>query len=320
MGVILFPTSFSLTIHNAMSRQRCWCFTENNPTGLLDFSNWTNLRYAIYQEEIADTGTHHFQGYCEFTTSTRLNTLKELIPTAHWEGRKGTAQQAIAYCKKDGNVGGPYEWGTPGGNQGTRTDIENYAAAVRRGDSDEKLLEEHLLAYAKFPNLAMRIKRATRAAAAPKVLEICPNIWQRAAMHILEQEASTRHIHWFVDRMGNTGKTHFARYITDTNPGKVYYSVGGKFADCAFAYAGEEIVILDYPRSAEQFVQYTFLECLINGWLTISKYESCTIRFPTPKILVFANFEPDKSKLSADRWDIHHIRDIRELRDDGRDI
>lgn len=35
-----------------------------------------------------------------------------------------------------------------------------------------------------------------------------------------------------------------------------------------------------------------------------TKYESTTFFFNKPIVLVFANFKPDRSKLSSDRWNV----------------
>lgn len=40
-----------------------WCFTINNPEGLLDFDTLPPHKYCVYQEEIGENGTLHFQGY-----------------------------------------------------------------------------------------------------------------------------------------------------------------------------------------------------------------------------------------------------------------
>jgi len=37
------------------------------------------------------------------------------------------------------------------------------------------------------------------------------------------------------------------------------------------------------------------------------KYQGSVVSFETVPVVVFANFYPDKGKLSEDRWDIHNI-------------
>lgn len=54
------------------------------------------------------SGTPHLQGYVCFNNRMRLNALKALAPTWHWEQARGTPQQASDYCKKEGDF---YEHG-----------------------------------------------------------------------------------------------------------------------------------------------------------------------------------------------------------------
>lgn len=118
-----------------MSRSRNWVFTENNPAGLLDCDDWPGLKFCVYQLEVGESGTEHFQGYCEFENPVRLATLQLCIPGAHWEVRRGTAQQARLYAsKEDTRVEGPFEWGTPSA-QGARSDLEEVARRLQDGES-----------------------------------------------------------------------------------------------------------------------------------------------------------------------------------------
>lgn len=114
-----------------MSQSRNFCFTLNNPTdeefeALLAYkSNYT----VIGKEKGEQNGTPHLQGYIEFASAKRITTLHKAFPRVHWEVRRGTAAQAAAYCKKDGDY---YEQGTPT-QQGKRTDLEDLARAALSG-------------------------------------------------------------------------------------------------------------------------------------------------------------------------------------------
>lgn len=73
----------------------------------------------------------HFQGYVEFEERKRLSALKGAeqpwLNQVHWEPRRGTQQEAIAYTvKEDTRVCGPYTYGEPeaaGQGQGKRSDL-----------------------------------------------------------------------------------------------------------------------------------------------------------------------------------------------------
>lgn len=90
-------------------RTRNWMWTLNNPTEE-ERSYFTGLQspprgiqYLIFQEERApDTGTIHFQGYLETPNTIRMSWLKNNFNSrAHYDIRRGTQEEAIAYCSKE---------------------------------------------------------------------------------------------------------------------------------------------------------------------------------------------------------------------------
>lgn len=129
------------------SRARNWLFTLNNPEGLLDEEQLraSGMTYCVYQEEVGEAGTHHYQGYIEFNSPKSLAAVKKIpgLEGAHWEVRRGTAAQAEAYCSKDDTrVGGPYRYGTPR-QQGKRNDILAAKRAIDEGADQWELTQEH---------------------------------------------------------------------------------------------------------------------------------------------------------------------------------
>lgn len=61
------------------------------------------VRYMVYGREVAPTtNTPHLQGYVSFPTVKSKTAAIKNLPGCHVEPRKGTQEQAIAYCKKDG--------------------------------------------------------------------------------------------------------------------------------------------------------------------------------------------------------------------------
>lgn len=283
---------------------RGWVFTLNNPVGDLP-TNAQDLRFTTYQLECGDNGTYHFQGVAEFTKPQRLAAVKRWLPTAHWEPRRGSPEQARQYANKEASrIAGPWTHGT-NSNQGKRADLDSFRDAIESGSSDAELLLEHATCMAKYPRFASTVRRALAAQRVEKITIQEPSQWQRVALQIAAEPPQLRKVHWFVDALGNGGKTYLCRHLMNAYP--TFYSVGGKHADIIYAYEGEGLVCFDFPRASEEFACYSVIEALKNGVVTISKYESRTFVFPIPIVLVFSNFEPDRSKLSADRWDVHYI-------------
>ncbi len=113
------------------------------------------MEYLVYQEEIGDSGTYHFQGYCEFKSQTRLAAVKAVLggDSVHIERRRGTAAQAIAYSKKDDTRvphTQPYEEGEPR-TQGKRLDLEGFKDEVMGGAKLRDVLDEHFGIIARYP-------------------------------------------------------------------------------------------------------------------------------------------------------------------------
>ncbi|XP_033725328.1 uncharacterized protein LOC117315288 [Pecten maximus] len=129
--------------------------------------------------------------------------------------------------------------------------------------------------------------------------------WQKKAIQQLEIQ-DNRTVLWIYDNEGNLGKTFLSQYLT-TKKDCIVTENGGK-KDLAYAY-GEEYVIFDYTRSMEEHINYSFIEVLKNGRIFSSKYESRIKIFEPAKIMCCANFMPDKTKLSQDRWMIWSLKD-----------
>ena len=130
------------------------CFTVNNPENPIEYDE-ERMHYLVYQIEQGENGTPHFQGYVEFKTRTALSVVKQLLggDRVHVERRRGTQEEAIAYCKKaDTRVEGPWEYGTPKANQqGKRNDIKEFKDAVVSGKRKRDLVEDHFVVLAKYP-------------------------------------------------------------------------------------------------------------------------------------------------------------------------
>lgn len=116
---------------NAQTRVREWVFRLSNPT--LTGEEYAELlaipcvRYFIFQLEVGDAGTPHFQGYIEMEKSTRFSAMKRLLTNGVWlDKRRGTRDQAREYAQKeDTHVDGPWTGGLwrESVTQGERVDL-----------------------------------------------------------------------------------------------------------------------------------------------------------------------------------------------------
>lgn len=139
---------------------RRWVFTLNNPEGRIDEDSVPRyVRYCVYQEEVGETGTHHFQGYVELGAPQRLSALSKWLPRAHWEIAMADRVRARAYAmKEDTRVGGPYEFGHwEDGGQGQRSDVQTLVSLINSGATTEEI-------WTQTPVLFLRFHRAISSA------------------------------------------------------------------------------------------------------------------------------------------------------------
>lgn len=218
-------------------------------------SNKRDIMYIIGREICPTTGTPHLQGYIKFNTKIRPKSITEFSNKIHWEKCKGTENENIDYCSKDGNF------------------ITNYPFVKR----PLKLIPLDQL----FP-------------------------WQLELLEIIKKPPDDRKIYWYWCEKGRSGKTSFCKLLAAKYAGVV---IGGKHGDALYAAAQIEsnLYIMDLERSSEVHVSYSAIESIKNGLFFSHKYKSEMINRNVCHFIVFANFPPEESKLSADRWVIKEL-------------
>lgn len=299
-----------------MAQSKNWLFTLNNPreheTILLQslVADDQSVSYLVYQlEEGEDTGTPHYQGYLQLTARKRLTQVKLLLgPRANIRRADGTAEQNKKYCTKLATrKEGPWEFGEMT-TKGKRNDISAFVEAMREMPlTDAEILEHHPQILAKYPRFVATARRLTAESRLTDPPFAARPGWQESLLGQLIVEPHPRKVMWYYDEVGGVGKSLFSRRFRDEHGGRPYVVTGGKHADIQYGYARQPVVFFDWPRSGEEAFPYGVVEAFKNGYFLNTKYESTPVYFNSPHVVVFANFSPDRSKLSADRWDIHVI-------------
>lgn len=125
-------------------RSRNYMYTVNNPEGQLapEEDEWElyHATFTQWQLEVGDTGTPHFQGYLELDSPCSLNQVKAIpgLEDAHFDVRRGTQAQALAYTSKEASrVEGPWTWGVLKA-QGVRSDLGGLRALVDEGEEKKR--------------------------------------------------------------------------------------------------------------------------------------------------------------------------------------
>ncbi|AXH73840.1 MAG: Rep domain protein [Cressdnaviricota sp.] len=140
-----------------------------------------------------------------------------------------------------------------------------------------------------------------------KVIEVL-RPWQQKCLDLYLTEPNDRHIHWFWESVGNVGKSAFIKYMIVNY--SILFSSGGKHADIINLVFNQDMdncngVFFNIPRSHKGRVDYASLECIKDGMICNTKYETGVKIFNSPHVFVFANFPPeDNDEMSADMWQI----------------
>lgn len=226
----------------------------------------------IAEIEKGESGTIHLQGYVEFPTRVRPIGYKGCPKEVHWGDKagkpaKGTRSQNINYCTKDYDA--QKEWAT---------EIFGNLKPPRK---------------IRFP--------------------VMDRWWQVDVLAEIAGEPDDRTIWWYWSEGGNLGKTTFCKYLTVHHEA---VPVSGKGNDvrnaiCTHLKATErtpELVVFPIPRSFDsEYVSYEAIENIKDMYFYSGKYEGGAVCGPCPHLFVFANFPPNESKMSADRWRVVNV-------------
>ena len=135
--------------------------------------------------------------------------------------------------------------------------------------------------------------------------------WQRNLLGKLDVPTD-REIIWVVGELGGEGKTWFQKYVEQyfgsrrvfrssiSNGPSLLHTISKRMLACV------DIFLINIPKSfSVNLIPYNVLEEIKDGRAISSKYDSKTMTFRTPNVLVvFSNKLPRKDYVSKDRWKI----------------
>jgi len=147
----------------------------------------------------------------------------------------------------------------------------------------------------------------------PKPIKILTDLrpWQRAIEKLITgTDPDGRSIHWYWENVGGVGKSSFCKYMHVKHNTLIIQ--GGKLSDISNIIFNTDMervsaLVIDIPRVNQNKVSYAAIECILNGMITNTKYETGIKCFNPPHIIIFSNFEPDMEGLSVDRWQVTNI-------------
>lgn len=284
------------------------------------------IRYAVWQrEKCPETGKLHLQMYAEATKQLTIRQWKTAVgdETAHVESRRGSREEAIAYCKKEESRDEEtyHEFGRLV-SQGHRKDVEEkekriavtLSAMLQYRTIKGFLRSEEYEDYAVFYNMneellnKMFVKERTREAHKRKAAwwDDKPLFtWQKEVVELCESPPDDRHMLWLWSDEGDRGKSKISEYLRTFHDA---IEIGGKGDNCRFAFNHEPIVIFDISASQQDYVSglYGVAEQLKNGACFSGKYMSCEKDFIPPHVLFISNMPPP-----TDAWKQNRIIELR---------
>lgn len=246
-----------------MSQSRCWMFTQNNYTrDDEDVLMKAECKYMLYGYEVGEQGTPHLQGYVVFECNKRMSAVKQILPRAHWEIRRGTHEQASEYCKKDGHF---IEKGEPpmskrqqGDNEIARWDAARESAKLGKFDDIPSDI------YFRYTTNAHKI---------------------HALAQVVPASQSFLDFYWFYGATG-TGKSKRAR---DENPG-YYVKQTNKWWD---GYTDQPCVIIE-EWSPEMKMLGNYLKQWCDHHPFSAEIKGGTKCIRPPKIIITSNYSIDE--------------------------
>lgn len=265
----------------------------------------------------------HLQGYLQSNQKNKSRFTERL--GIYVTPQERTATQARDYCQKDGDFwqGGVFcdsIKGTKEKKQGSRSDLEGVKHAIEQGQSYDEICASHFETVAKYSRfIEERIQARDSGKELSLSLQEYENVvwrpWQQDVIRLAEAIPDPRKIHWIWEETGNVGKSYLAKYLAAKY--KACLLKPGKQADLAYIISKTttNLVIFDLSRTnapsegREHFLDsaYSLAEDLKNGAIQSTKYNSTSIIKRTSTVIFFANFPPDLSKWSGDRYAVTQL-------------
>lgn len=244
-----------------------WCFTLNNPSPSSLLSLGPELyTYLVYGREVApSTGTLHLQGYVCFKSRKTGAQVKKLLPTAHWEVKRGTPLEASNYCKKDGDFveegvlpAAQHENGKDAGGLATKEKWDSIWASAKSGNLDDVEAKTRVVHYRTLKQI-----ESDYAVRAPDLDDVCGL--------------------WFYGPPG-CGKSHHARSINQD----YYIKPANKWWD-GFSPSRHPVVLLEDLDHSTAFLGH-YLKLWADKWSFAAEKKGSTMQIRPKQIVVTSNY------------------------------
>ncbi len=126
--------------------------------------------------------------------------------------------------------------------------------------------------------------------------------WQEEVVKMVEDQPDDRSIYWYYDIQGCKGKTSLAKWLAVNKEAFIFKGGSNDMANRIISEGAPKLACMNLSRTQENYVSYQTIEDIKDGLIVSSKYEGGQLVFNSPHVIIFANFRPDETKLSQDRW------------------
>lgn len=278
----------------------------------------TGVKYVLFGREVGEKcGTPHLQGYMQ-VNHNNTKRLNEKLPCKKHILALGSWEENYKYSTKGGDyfeAGEPDKElkGAPG--KGQRTDLDDVHKSIVDGLSYDEICEKHFSQAAKYSRFIREQVQARDVSAELNSLRseyasASLRPWQQTVVELVKEDPNPRKIHWIWEEEGNQGKSWMTKYLAAMHKACILNI--GKKIDMAYVYSKNpsNLVVFDLSRTTapgegkEHFLDgaYSLAEDLKNGMVMSYKYDSGMVLRKTCHVIFFANFPPDLTKWSADRY------------------
>lgn len=248
-----------------MSRRRDYCFTINNWTDadieeLKKLEDSDKVRYLCIGKEVGENGTPHLQCYVYFNNAVVFATVKKFLTRAAIFPCRGSPDQNITYCSKDGDF---YEHGDRPLSQKRKGEL-----GAEYWETNKKLAQDGKLEEID-PKLYLTHYRTLRA----------------IASDFLPMPPDNEHLdnEWYYGETGS-GKSYKAR---NDNPGH-YLKMCNKWWD---GYVGEDVAIIeDFDKSHAVLGHH--LKIWADRYAFPAEVKGSKVNLRPKKIIVTSNWHP----------------------------
>lgn len=243
-------------------KNRCWCFTINNPTPSDLFGTrlmFRGAKYGIFGHELGENETPHIQGYVHLRSAVTFTRVKQFIPRAHIECAAAGDFSNQRYCSKGEDI---YEVGEPT-TQGERTDLQqtqnDLIEAIAQGGTPQEMAEN-------FPILYLHYSRSIR--------DMCA----------LRFSARTEkpEVLWIFGKAG-VGKT---RYVFD-NYQDIYIKDGTPWWD---NYTQNNVILID---DFDNMIPYRTLLRILDRYPYQGQVKGGYVQINSPNMVITCEHPPD---------------------------